>query len=66
MFATNDEPLRVIGDQWLTDGKPFKGLVIWKLRLHDRLREGWFIEKFERLAEEDDPFFYPIRYLTED
>ena len=30
------------------------------------LREGWFIEKFERLAEEEDPFFYPIRYLIED
>ena len=67
VFATNDEPLRVIADEWLTDGKPFTGLVIWRLRLHDCLREGWFIEKFERLAEEDDPFpfFYPIRYLTE-
>jgi len=65
VFATNDEPLRVIADQWLTEGKKFRGLITWKLKLHDRLREGWFIEKFERLAEEDDPFFYPIRYLTE-
>ena len=47
VFATNDEPLRLLADQWLTDGKSFKGLVIWKLRLHERLREGWFIEKFE-------------------
>jgi len=66
VFVTNDEPLRVIADQWLTEGKPFKGLITWKLKLHDRLREGWFIERFERLADEDDPFFYPIRYLTED
>lgn len=66
VFVTNDEPLRLIADEWLKDVKPFKGLVIWKLKLHDRLREGWFIQKFERLAEEDDPFFYPIRYLTKD
>ena len=65
VFATSDEPLRVIADQWLTEGKSFKGLITWKLKLHDRLREGWFLEKFERLAEEDDPFFSPIRYLTE-
>lgn len=65
VFATNDDPLRVIADDWLTHGTPFKGLVIWKLSLHRRLREGWFIERFERLAKEDDPFIYPIRYLTE-
>ncbi len=66
VFATNDEPLRVRADQWLTEGKSFKGLVTWKLKLHDRLRDGWFIERFERLADEDDAFSYPIRYLTKD
>ena len=53
MFVTNDEPLRLIADVWLKDGKPFKGLLIWKLGLHDHLGESWFIDKFERLAEEE-------------
>ncbi len=54
------------GEQWLADGKSFMGLIVWELEHHRRLSEGWFIQKFEALAEEDAPFFYPIRHLNPD
>ena len=48
------------------EGKPFTGLIVWELEHHRRRSEGWFIRKFEELAEEDNPFLYPIRHFNPD
>jgi len=64
VLVTNDNRMRVTGEEWLAEGKPFIGLIIWELEHHRHLSEGWFIEKFEALAEMDEPFFYPIRHLN--
>ena len=66
VFVTNDNRIPVTAEQWLEEGKTFKGLIVWELEHHRRLSEGWFIQKFEKLAEEDDPFSYPIRHLNPD
>ncbi len=58
--------MRVTGEEWFAEGKPFAGLIVWELDHHRHLSEGWFIQKFEELAAKDDPFFYPIRYLNPD
>ena len=45
----------------------FAGLILWKLEHHRGFSEGWFIDKFEELAplcaKDDEPFFYPIRFI---
>ena len=66
VFVTNDNRIPATGEQWLADGKAFTGLIVWELEHHRRLSEGWFIQKFEELAEEDEPFLYPIRHLNPD
>jgi hypothetical protein len=66
VFVTNDNRVPATAERWLEEGKTFTGLIVWELEHHRRLSEGWFIRKFEELTEEDDPFFYPIRYLNPD
>lgn len=66
VFVTNDDRIRVIGESWIENHREFAGLILWKLEHHRRYSEGWFIEKFEELAREDDPFFYPIRFINPD
>ncbi len=66
VFVTNDDRIRATGEEWLADEQSFEGLILWKLEHHRRFSEGWFIDKFEELAEEDEPFFYPIRFINPD
>lgn len=66
VFVTNDNRVPSTGEQWMREGKPFTGLIVWELEHHRRLSEGWFIQKFEALAQEDNPFFYPIRHFIPD
>jgi hypothetical protein len=66
VFVTNDNRVPATAERWLEEGKPFTGLIVWELEHHRRLSEGWFIQKFEELAEKGDPFFYPIRHLHPD
>ena len=45
-------------------GSAFRGSRPLETRAPSRLpHEGWFIDKFEELADEDEPFFYPIRFI---
>jgi hypothetical protein len=66
VFVTNDNRVPATGERWLMEGKPFTGLIVWELEHHRRRSEGWFIRKFEELAEEDNPFLYPIRHFNPD
>ena len=66
VFVTNDEKMQATGDEWLRQGRPFKGLIIWKLIHHRKMSEGAFIRAFEKLADEEDSFNYPIVHITPD
>ncbi len=63
VFVTNDERIEATGQEWLRKGRPFKGLIIWKLTHHRRMSEGGFIRAFEALAEKKNPFLYPIVHI---
>ena len=39
-------------------------MVYWEKKHHDQASIGTFLDKFEKLAEEDDPFCYSIRFLN--
>ena len=68
VVVTNDEPMKAIAHRWLEEGRSFPGLVEWPQRLHERMRIGWFVENFEALAREDQPFDpdYPIVHIKPD
>jgi hypothetical protein len=41
-------------------------MITWKQEHHRGLSGGWLIEKFEELAEVEDPFSFAIRHLNPD
>ena len=63
VFVTNDEKVEPTGEERLRQGRPFEGLIIWKLKHHRRMSEGDFIRAFEALAKKEDPFHYPIVHI---
>lgn len=65
VFVTCDKRLQPIAHEWLDEGRPFR-MIAWKEEHHRRLSDGWFIQKFEELAEAEDPFPFAIRHLEPD
>ncbi len=39
-------------------------MIYWEKQLQDRVSIGALLEKFEKLADEADPFLYPVRFLN--
>jgi len=64
VLVAYDRHQRQIALDWIEAGKPFRGYITWKQKLHERMSVGEFLEAFEALAAEDDPFAYKIRYIT--
>jgi len=65
VFVTNDEDVLAAGKRWLENNRSFR-MVYWEKRLQDRVSIGSLLEKFEKIAEEENPFLYPIRFLNPD
>jgi hypothetical protein len=63
VFVTNDRPAEAIAIRWLSEGRAFRGMVAWPQADHEKRSIGDFVQDFEDLAAEDEPFAYPIRYL---
>ena len=63
VFVTCDRRIQLIANRWLEEGHAFR-MITWKQEHHRRMSEGTFIENFEELAEEDEPFLYPVRHLN--
>lgn len=39
-------------------------MIYWEKKHHDKVSIGTFLEMFDKLADENDPFRYPIRFLN--
>jgi predicted nuclease of predicted toxin-antitoxin system len=63
VLVTNDQPLQAIANRWLRDGSSFKGVVTWPQEHYKKMTVGHIVSEFEKLADEDDPFRYPIRHI---
>lgn len=63
VLVAYDRHQRQIALDWIAVGKPFRGYITWKQKHHERMSVGDFLEAFEALAAEDDPFAYKIRYI---
>ncbi len=63
VFVSSDEPAQEIPKHWLREGRPFRGMVCWPQKHHQRMTDGDFIAALEQLAAEPNAFAYPIRYI---
>lgn len=63
IFVTNDRPAEAIAIRWLKEGRAFRGMVAWPQEDYEHRTIGDFVQDFEDLAQEENPFAYPIRYL---
>jgi predicted nuclease of predicted toxin-antitoxin system len=62
VFVTNDGPLERIGLRWVREGRPFR-MIFWRIEDYHLATIGRFVDAFEELAREAEPFLYPIRHL---
>ena len=62
VFVTTDRRIQTTAERWLKEGRPFR-MVTWKQDHHARMSDGDLIQAFEEMAEEEEPFAYPIRHI---
>ncbi len=63
VFVTNDEDLLASTVSWLEENRSFR-MIYWEKKHHDQVSIGTFLDRFEKLAEEHNPFCYSIRFLN--
>jgi hypothetical protein len=64
VLLTNDRRMEPIAHAWLAEGRAFRGLICWPRSHYALMSAGDFVEAFEELAGQDDPFqVYPIVHL---
>jgi hypothetical protein len=63
MLVACDVHQHQIALEWIRAERPFRGLITWRQTQHQDTSVGAFLEAFEALAAEANPFVYPIRYL---
>ena len=66
VFVTNDEAIQRTAENWLREGRPFAGLIFWPQEHIRRMSDGDIIRKIEKLADQDEPFAYPIVHIKPD
>ena len=66
VLITNDQPSIDTAHRWLREERVFKGVVTCPKKHYARMSIGEIAKKIEALAQEDDPFFYPIRHIHPD
>lgn len=63
-LVTNDRRVEAIAHAWLKEGRAFRGLICWPRSHYGLMSAGAFLELFEQLARQDDPFAaYPVLHL---
>lgn len=63
VLVAPDEDQEDIAVRWLIEGQRFVGLVTWEREHESRMTVGDFLRAFEALAQQDEPFRYPLVYL---
>jgi Domain of unknown function (DUF5615) len=64
VLLTRDVDLEVIAHRWLREWRPFPGVIFWRQEpRQEKSTLGEVVEAIEALAEQEDPFAYPIVYL---
>jgi hypothetical protein len=64
-LVTNDQPMQATAHERLSQGKAIPRVIGWPQEKYKRATVAAVVQKFEQLAETDEPFNpdYPIIYL---
>jgi len=67
VFVTNDRRIENnIVRVWLERERSFRGMICWPRSHYERMSPGAFVEAFEELARQEDPFReYPVLHLRQ-
>ena len=60
---TSDERAQRYPREYLKEGRPFVGMLVWTQENRNRMRPGEFVRQLEALEREDNPFEYGIRHI---
>ena len=63
ILVSNDRRFEGLARSWLEQGKTFRGMICWPRAHYARMTPGDFVEAFEDLARQEDPFVYPIVHI---
>lgn len=66
VFVTNDQRIEFrLARIWVETVRPFRGMVCWPQSYYGVMSPGDFVDAFEELARQDDPFGgYPVIHLS--
>jgi hypothetical protein len=66
VLVANDKDQLLIALRWIEEARPFRGYVVWRQKLIDRFPVSAFLDAFDALAAQDDPFrSYPIVHSSQ-
>jgi hypothetical protein len=63
VLVSNDRRFEGLARTSLEQGKSFRGMICWPQTHYARMSAGDFLEAFEELARQYDPFVYPIVHI---
>ena len=64
VLLSHDKGVWKMAARWVREQRAFPGLVVCAQEQYDRMTLGEIVAWFERRAQEDQPFAYPIRYVS--
>ena len=63
VWVTSDEPAQRYPRQYLKEGRPFVGMLVWTQENRNRMRPGHFFRQLQALEHEENPFASGIRHI---
>ena len=62
VLVANDRHMKAMAERWCAEGRSFRGLIWWPMETYACMTAGQFLERFEALAAQEQPFApgYPI------
>ena len=61
VLLSNDHGMEVIAEEWLADGRSFRGLILWPQELYRRMTYGEIVDQIGALRE---PFPYKVIHIV--
>jgi hypothetical protein len=63
VWLSRDEGAVLHPSEWLREGRPFEGMIVWSQRYHRVMSIGDVVRRLEALAQEDHPFAAGVRFI---
>jgi hypothetical protein len=63
VLVSNDQDQVIIAEKYLAEHRAFAGLISWPQRWNGRYPVRAFLDAFDDIAAQDEPFAYPVVHL---